>query len=91
MQIDICGSFTHNNENWKHNYIPAGANMKSYSIFLHRGNTGTLPRHVSPLKTQDAENVRYQRLCAKLFHTCDMLGWAVLICNDRAWCEGDYI
>lgn len=39
MQIDICGSFTHNNENWKHIYTPPGANMKSYSVFLRRGLT----------------------------------------------------
>lgn len=50
MQIDICGSFIHNNENWKHNYMLAGANMKSHSVFLHRG----LTQYRHTLKTRES-------------------------------------
>lgn len=34
---------------------------------------------MTPLKTHDAENIRYKKVCVKLFHTCDVLGQAVLI------------
>lgn len=50
-----------------------------------------------PLKTHDAENVRYIRVCAELLHVNDKgHAEAVLFCGHRAlimfpWCEGEHI
>lgn len=49
-------------------FPPQQVKYKNYGVFLHRGltrNTKSLPRYnMNPLKTHDAENVRYKRICA---------------------------